>query len=278
MLHRIISLVLLSAGSVALADRPRHDQPRPVIDVTVSGVIANKGTNTRAIAGENRGAYLAIERVFDGQMTSQVWVDQVQYMGRSQPLASFSNLRFSYFDTHELAFEALFLPNTTEVLCKSAFQYGNKKITSVATTCGPARAITPLPPVQPPIQPPVQPPIQPPVQPPIVPMPVVPSRPVANLTELGNLCQQAFSFQSDRTACVEQARILVEETPYAASVKTVIAECGRFTFTGDRTKCMIAATRMTREPGDTIRFCINSASFTTDRLTCLNNYTTRNPR
>src|SRR5687768_9659060 len=98
---------LVIASSSVLAVAPATAQVQAFIDTTLTGVIHDVGTGTRALAGvDAEGSYVAIERLAEGQVSSRVWMDQLQMGSARMSIRALRGVRLTRLEGDLLAFDA----------------------------------------------------------------------------------------------------------------------------------------------------------------------------
>ncbi|MBP6630692.1 MAG: hypothetical protein KA297_14750 [Kofleriaceae bacterium] len=259
-----LSMTML-LGSAALTRPARADAPAPIVDATVTSVIFDAGTGTRAVAGdtgEAGGAYLGVERIASGRATGQLWLDQIALGTTMVPTRQFRNIRLTGLRGTSLTFEAQpRLKGARDVIqCSAVLQMKRGQVAIDRASCawkGPVPA-----PVTPTIQ-----------APPVAPPP--PSRPVADLATIGRACKAAFDFEQNQRRCVDFAVAMFEQSRWARSTMSTIAACGDgFAHEDHGLWCLESASRATREPAQLVRYCTQQESFPSEQKACLSKYVT----
>ena len=245
----LATLVVIAAASPALADRQR------MVDATVTSVVFDPGTRTRAVAGDDDGAFLALERVSRGRITDRTWITELP-IGRSRvPLTEFKNLRLTSLTGASLAFEiAPRLRGARRAIqCTALLAFDRNRVQIRSTSCTQdSEPYIPQPP----------------------PAPVAP--PSASMEEIkaaSKACDQAFTFSSDRKQCLDMTIDALPKSKFRSSVIKVVHACAAgFTFSSSRKWCIETASRSTREPVELIRYCTAQHTFESEQKACVSKF------
>ena len=244
-----LTIVAVLAASPALADR------QPVVDAAVTSVVFDAGTQTRAVAGDDDGTFLAIERIARGRVTGQTWITELP-IGRSRvPLTEFKNLRLTSLAGTSLAFElAPRLKGARRAIqCTAVLSFERGQIAIRSTSCTqddkPYGAVDAAVPVQP------------------------ASASTDQLKAASAACNEAFPFASERTKCLDMTVDAIAKSKFPSSaIKTVAACAGGFSFSSSRTWCIETASRSLREPVELIRYCTEQHNFESEQKACLTKF------
>ena len=244
----LATLVVIAAASPAAADRQQ------MVDATVTSVVFDAGTRTRAVAGDDDGAFLALERVSRGRVTDQTWIRELP-IGRSRvPLTEFKNLRLTSLVGTSLAFEiAPRLRGARRVIqCTAQLAFSRGRIQIRSTSC--TQDQEPYVPQPPPAPPPS-------------------SATMDEIKAASKACDQAFTFASDRKQCLDMTVEALPKSKFRDSMIKVVAACASgFTFGSSRKWCIETASRSTREPVELIRYCTAQHTFESDQKACLSKF------
>ncbi|CAN5892426.1 hypothetical protein BH11MYX2_BH11MYX2_36610 [soil metagenome] len=236
---------------------------RLTIDATVTSVVSDAGSRTRAIAGEDRGGYLVLERISDrGGASDQVWVDELPLGRSSVPLTELKNIRLLSIENKTLQFEAN--PRTKggnrmTIACTANLEYSRGKVQITRANCtsggqpyAPELASGPT------------------QQPPPPPAAVS----TKQLAALADACDSTFSFDSERKKCLDMSVEATKSGQFPASTGRVVSACATaFSFGSTRFSCMQSAFVSVREPAELISWCAGKFNFESERQSCISKYT-----
>ncbi len=247
---------------------------RSSVDPDVTSVVFDKGTRTRAVAGDRDGAFLVIERMRGERVTDMTPIVDLP-IGRSMvPMTEFKDIVLTSLRGTSLEFqvEPRMRGARDKILCSATLEFDRGRAYVRSTSCTQNQQ-----PYYGQTEPPAPPP--PPYQQP----PYVPPRPPHNhpqtqistetLRAATDACEEAFSFPSDRKKCLDQTIETLRRSSFRSSAIPAIEACeDAFSFPSDRHWCISAASSSQREPVDLIRYCADKQSFPSDRKTCITQF------
>lgn len=246
----LATLVVVAVASPALAER------QPVVDVTVTSVVYDPGTHTRAIAGDDAGAFLAIERLARGRITDHTRITELP-IGRARvPLTEFKNLRVTSLAGTSLVFELAPRMHGARraIQCTAALALDRGRVQVRSTSCtqddGP-HAVLPPPPATSPSQ-----------------------VTTAELKAASKACDAAFAYSSERKHCLDMTIDALAKSKFRRSVINTVSACASaFAYSSSRKWCIETASRSTREPVELIGFCKEQHAYESEQKACLSKYT-----
>lgn len=253
--------VLLSS-TVSLAAAGDYS---PSLDPSITGVLMDRGTGTRALTGDRGGAYLGVERISGDKVTGQAWIDEIRLDGSAIPVASLKNVRLLSLASHKLTFDAqpAVKGARDRIECGVNLVLKKGEVRIDATVCRWAGTPTPPPPPPRPGTPTKPPMVKPPPAPP-------PAKSVADLAALSRACKEVFDFDDEVRRCADLGVAMFEQSAWSSSTFLTIRACGDgLDFGDDGLACIELSTRATREPAATVRHCTTSEHFRDDQLACI---------
>ena len=263
----LAAVVLTASAAPALAEHSL-----PVVDASVTSVVFDRGTQTRAIAGGDRdGAFLGIQRVVRGTITDEMSIEELPIGGDNVPLSELKNLRLVSLSGGALVFEVA--PRvrgaraTIQCTAQLAFEKRRVRVRSAscnddadATTSTSTSTYTFT-------------------STSTSDDGVGDHRPhgMSDLEAATTACGEAFEYSKDRKACVDTA-IAPTWGRFAASAPAAVGACkDAFDYSNDRLACVQFASRSTREPAALVSYCRGQNDYSKDRLACIEKYGSLKP-
>ena len=219
------------------------------IDRTVTSVVSDPGTQTRAIAGDRRGAYLVIERLHDRRGSEQLRIVELPLGGRNVPLSAFRNLTLTSLKGSSLTFALS--RGRSDIQCAATLAFGRGRVDVHQLSCSQAGQV-----------------YQPEPEP--TPEPQGPS--MSDIKEASTACEKLGSFDSDRKKCVDLTLELMK-TRYRRTASATVAACvAGFSFTSERLWCLGAVAQTKRDPAELVRYCTEQSQWESERKQCVTKF------
>jgi hypothetical protein len=247
------SSCILGLGVIAVASRPALAEVS--IDPTVTSVVFDAGTQTRAIAGDRQGAYLIIERLT--QRGGQIGITELPLSGANVPMSEFKNLSLRSLKGTSLMFDIA--PRRSgaraDIQCSAQLAFGKGRVGIQQLSCTQGGQ-----------------PYSPAPQPAPAPPPPGDDASMEDIKRATEACNDFAWATSDRKKCLDSTLALMKTRFKKSAIATLKACVDGFWATSSRQWCLDAVARSKREPPELIRYCTEQHWSESDRKECITKF------